>query len=111
MTFKDELTKKADHFETDVDILENVEFIKNQLEVFCSKRRYTISLVKPHGIMALGSCNTNHSDIFIPKQVEPNYYRQLFVDAFKALGFTDEDIELQECSCSSYDAYNITLRW
>ena len=111
MTFKEELTKKADHFETNVAILENVEFIKNQLEVFCSKRRYTISLVKPKGQMAIGSCNTNHCDVFIPKHVGPNYYRQLFVDAFKALGFTDEDIELEEYSCSSYDTYNITLRW
>ena len=111
MTFKEELTKKADRFEVDVEILETVEFIKSQLEVFCNKRKYTISLVKPRSTMAIGSCNTNHYDVFIPKQVEPHYYRQLFVDAFKELGFTDEVIELEEYSCSSYDAYNIILRW
>lgn len=111
MSFKEELTKKADRFEASVDILENVEFIKSQLEVFCTKRKYTISLVKPRSIMAIGSCNTNHFDVFIPKQVEPHYYRQLFIDAFKKLGFTDEDIELDEYRSSDYDAYNIILRW
>lgn len=111
MSFKEELTKKADYFETKVDILEIIEFIKSQLEVFCNKREYTISLVKPFITMALGSCNTNYCQIFIPKQVEPYYYRQLFVDAFKELGFTDEVVDLDEYSCPSYDAYNIILRW
>lgn len=111
MSFKEELTKKADRFEASVDILENVEFIKSQLEVFCTKRKYTISLVKPRSTMAFGSCNTNHYDVFIPKQVEPHYYRQLFIEAFKKLGFTGEDIELDEYRSSDYDAYNIILRW
>lgn len=111
MSFKEELTKKANRSEANVDILEKVEFVKSQLEDFCNKRKYTISLVKPRNTIAFGNCSTNRFDICIPKQVEPHYYRQLFVDAFKEFGFTDEDIELDEYSCSSYDTYNITLRW
>lgn len=111
MSFKEELTQKANHFETNVNILENIEFIKSQLEVFCNKRKYTISLVKPHTTMAFGVCSTNHFDILIPKRIGPSYYRHLFIEAFKKLGFTDDDIECSETTCSSYDAYNIILRW
>lgn len=111
MSFKEELTKQADRFEANVGIFEKVEFVKRQLEDFCYKRKYTISLVKPRNTMAFGNCSTNRFDICIPKQVDPHYYRLLFVDAFKELGFTNEDIELDEYSCSSYDTYDIILRW
>ncbi len=113
MTFRDKLAEKAYDYETSTDIKEHVDFIKKQMEYFYTKREYTIYLVipKPGQILAIGSASTNCTSLFIPKRVEPTYYRQLFINAFKDLGFTDADIILDTTKDAYCVSYNIILRW
>lgn len=113
MTFRDKLAEKAYDYETSTNIKEHVDFIKKQMEYFYAKREYTIYLVRPkHGeTMAIGSASTNCTSLFIPKSVEPMYYRQLFINAFKDLGFTDADIILDITKDTYCVSYNIILRW
>jgi hypothetical protein len=113
MTFKDKLAEKAYDYETNTNIEEQVSYIQKQMEYFYTKREYTISLVKPKPgtIITLGGSSTNYTGLFIPKSVEPTYYRQLFVNAFKDLGFTDSDIELSIEKDAYCIRYNIILRW
>lgn len=113
MTFKDKLTEKVYNYETGTNIEEQVFYIQKQMEYFYTKRKYTISLVKPKPgqILALGNSSSNCTSLFIPKSVEPAYYRQLFVNAFKDLGFTDFDIELSTNKDAYCTVYNIILMW
>lgn len=113
VTFKDKLAEKAYDYETNIKLEEQVFFIKKQMEDFYTKREYKISLVKPKPgeILALGSSSTNCTSLFIPKRVEPTYYQQLFINAFKDLGFTDADIILNTEEDSYCVLYNIILRW
>lgn len=111
MTFKDELSCKAFKFETNIDIEEKIDFIKQQLNDFYTKRKYTISLIVPRRTLAIGRCNTNYTSFFVPKAIKPEYYRNLFILEFKKLGFTDADIELKENFDFDCDFYDIILKW
>ena len=50
-------------------------------------------------------------DIFLTKNDDFEYYSDLFVAAFKALGFTDSDIKFSTENDEAYDSYTITLTW
>lgn len=107
MTFKEQLIAEAD----DLFVQEYVELIKKQLKENCSKRRYTVALTKAHTTLVLGDQPANHMDIFLAKNDDLAHYCLLFMTAFKALGFTDEDIKFNTENDEAYDSYEITLTW
>ncbi len=110
-TFKQDLTLEADINASKFDISKDIEHIKNEMKKHVNDRVYTVSLIKPHQSMAIGKYSPNHIDLFIPKNVTPEDYRQQFVKEFKKLGFTDIDIELYLQESSICDYYNIKLSW
>lgn len=110
-TFKQELTDKADLYEKAIDISEDIEYIKERMNYWCSKREYTIHLIRSKGPMAIGDASSNVTSRFIPKLLSPEYYRKLFVDEFKKLGFKETDMELSSRFTDLYDSYDIELTW
>lgn len=107
MTFKEQLSFKAARY----DIQEDLDYIKKQMETFYATREFTISLIKAHTHLAIGSVNSNRVSLFVPNGISPKNYRQLFVEAFKDLGFTYADITLNTDSNEWFDSYDITLKW
>lgn len=108
MTFKEQLSFKADKF----NIKKDVEYIKTRMEEFYAKREFTISLIRAHGHLAIGGCvNSNRTSLFVPIGISPEEYLKLFVEAFKDLGFTYDDITLKKSSNEWYDSYDIILKW
>lgn len=109
MTFKEKLAAKANKYETNDRIKEHIEEIKNKLELFYTKRKFTVTLVDAHTTVAIGS-DTRYA-VFIPGYIKPFEYQQLFIDAFNELGFTDKDMEFVFVSGKAFDEYNIILKW
>ncbi len=111
MTFKDLIINKA--AEEESNIQKYVDDIKTNIERFATKHHYTIRLIKPASgrTLTMGGGNTNSIDLFIPSTQTPEDYRQLFVNAFKQLGFTDEDIKFNESETEYYNSYDIILYW
>ena len=107
MTFKEQLSLKADKF----NIKKDVEYIKKRMEEFYAKREFTISLIRAHGHLAIGCANSNHTSLFVPSGISPEEHLELFVEAFKNLGFTYDDITLKKSSNEWYDSYDIVLKW
>lgn len=112
-TFKDKLSKKADEFESKADIKEHLDLIKKKLEEFYSIRKFTLYLVKskPNSCIAIGKSGSNNMSLFVPSLVDPVYYTELFINAFKELGFTDKDITAEHIDYGDHESYNITLKW
>ena len=112
MTFKEELSIKANDLASSIDIREHIAFIKNSMKEYVNDRNYTVSLIAPKtSNFATGHLSKNHVDFFIPKYVSPLHYRKLFVDEFYKLGFSEDCMELDISGCKYYDSYNIKLRW
>lgn len=111
MTFKEKLTAKAEGLHIDY----HIEYIKKQMDLCFSYRKYIIGLVKGHKVFTrevLAEVQTkNYSELSIPEGVTPEYYQLLFVKAFKELGFTNNDIELTSNKYDSYEIYKIILKW
>ena len=112
ISFREELMLRADEYEKNIDIQEDIEKIKQNLNEYYYKRKYTISLVKvTKGSVAIGQCTPGHTRVFIPYGVEPLRYRKLFIDAFNKLGFNEDCMELWEQECRNFYEYNIVLKW
>lgn len=112
LTFREELMLRADEYEKNIDIQEDIENIKRNLNEYYYKRKYTISLVKvTKGSVAIGQYNPGHISLFIPQGVAPLHYRQLFINEFNKLGFTEDCMELWEQECRNFYEYNIVLKW
>ena len=107
MTFKEQISLKADKFK----IKEDVMYIKKRMEEFYASREFTISLIKAHTHLAIGCANSNRTSLFVPSGITPEEYRKLFVESFRELGFTYEDITLEKSSNEWYDSYDIILKW
>lgn len=109
MTFKEQLIAKAEQ----LDIQDDVNYIKKQMEVYFDRRQFSVNFIVPNnsGFAIGGGEQGNYTDFFVPKNYSPESYRQVFVDAFKELGFTDNDITLEEQFNHLYGSYNIILRW
>jgi hypothetical protein len=88
-----------------------VAYIEERMEEYFDKRKYTIELIKTKTTMAIGGNCTNFSHFFVPHGISPAHYRQLFIDELYKLGFTDDNIELDEFDCRSYTSYKIIVRW
>lgn len=110
-TFAEQLKLKADMFEIDLDIDDEIQEIKNKMNKFFHRREYIIDLYKPKGAMAIGGYCDTRSAFFIPKDIAPLHYRQLFIDELYKLGFTDNDLELSDKDTYTCHAYRIIVRW
>ena len=111
VNYRQELTNKANAYLENIDITEEIEDIKNKLEYYFDKREYTIYLVKVNeGPVAVGG-NTSATHIFIPYDIAPLHYRQLFIDELQKLGFSKEYMELFINKGRYSDSYIIKLKW
>lgn len=112
LTFREELTLEADNNAANIDISEDIESIKKKIKECVDYRSFTISLVKAHKTMAIGTYHPNMIDLFIPELVAPLHYRQLFVNELTKLGFIEEEcMELYIQETNLCDYYNIKLTW
>lgn len=111
MNFAEKLKYKADMFELDLNVHEEMSSIEKEMEEYFDKRKYIIELIKAKTNVAFGGNCTNFSRFFVPYGVSPAHYRQLFMDELYKLGFTDGNIELDEFDCRSYTSYKIIVRW
>ena len=112
ISFKEELMLRADEYEKNIDIQEDIENIKKNLNEYYYKRSYTISLIKvTKGSVAIGQHTPSRICLFIPQSVAPLHYRQLFINEFSKLGFTEDCMELREQECRNFYEYNIVLKW
>lgn len=111
ISFKEHLTLEADMNELKIDISDKIDHIKDRMKSCVNYRSFVISLVKANVPMAIGGNCGNAVDYFIPSNIAPRHYRQLFVNEFIKLGFAEDDIELSisETSCGTF--YNIVLTW
>lgn len=110
MTFKEQLIVKAEQ----INIQKEMDEIKQGMEDYFSYRNYTVRLYKARGQMAIGGSSgfdTNYAEFFIPDTMTPNEYINLFLMAFKELGFDSNDITLDEKPGKHYELYTITVRW
>lgn len=113
-TFKQELLDAIEeHKQRELQVDDKMKFIKEQIKEQFLARSFTVCLVHNHSgsMMAIGSAGGNCSEFFVPKCMEPELYRDLYVDEFKKLGFTDRDIELSSSHNSDYDTYYIRVCW
>ena len=106
MTFKEQLSLKAEF-----NIKKDIEYIKKRMEEFYATREFTISLIRAHSHMAIGSANSNRTSLFVPVGISPEAYLKLFVDAFKNLGFTSNDMIFTYADNEYYESYDIILKW
>jgi hypothetical protein len=112
MSFREDLTFRADNYEKNIDIQKDIENIKKNLNEYYYKRKYTISLIKViKGSVAIGQCTPGRIGLFIPYGVMPLHYRQLFINEFNKLGFTEDCMKLWEQECKNFYEYNIVLKW
>lgn len=112
ISFREELMLRADEYEKNFDIQEDIENIKRNLNAYYYKREYTVSLVEViKGPIAIGQHTPSRISLFIPQEVEPLRYRQLFIDAFTKLGFTEDCMEFYEQEGKDSYIYNIVLKW
>ena len=106
------MTEKANKYETDYRIKEHVENIKNGVERFYRKRSFVICLISPNNkYFTIGANPANKYEAIIPKNIDPQAYRELLVNAIKELGFGDDDISYSQQYSSVCNCYNINLRW
>ena len=112
ISFREELMLRADEYEKNIDIQEDIEKIKKNLNEYYYKREYSISLIKvTKGSVAIGQHTPGCICLFIPYGVAPLYYRQLFINEFNKLGFTEDSMKLRERECRNFYEYNIVLKW
>lgn len=111
MTFAEKLKYKADMFEMDLNVHKEMCTIEKNMEKHFNRREYIIDLYKAKCTMAVGGYRDAYSDFFVPSGVPSLYYRQLFIDELYKLGFTDDNIELDDTDYDRYHKYRITVRW
>ena len=107
MTFAEKLKYRADMFEMDLNVHEEVLHIKKNMEKHFNRREYIIDLYKAKCTMAIGGNCDMRSTFFVPHDVSPLHYRQLFIDELYRLGFTDDAIELDDNDYERYHQYRI----
>ena len=113
-TFKQELLNAIEeHKQRELHIDDKMKFIKERIKENFLVKSFMVCLVHNRSgrQMAIGSCSGNYSEFFVPKCMEPERYRDLYVDEFKKLGFTDRDIELSADYNDDYDTYYIRVTW
>ena len=112
ISFRQELMIRADEYEKNIDIQKDIENIKRNLSECYYKRKYTISLVKvTNGPVAIGQHTPGSMSLFIPDGIAPLHYRQLFINEFNKLGFTEGYMKLYEQKHQNSYTYNIVLNW
>ena len=112
ISFRENLSLRTDEYEKNIDIQKEIENIKRNLNEYYYKREYTISLIKvTKGSVAIGQHTSGGISLFIPYGVAPLHYRQLFINEFNKLGFTEDYMELSEKECRNFYEYNIVLKW
>lgn len=109
MTFKEELTQKANMYEKNIDITDDINYIKERMEDCYTDREFNIYLYVPHTNFAIGHAHTNYASFFVPKGVAPQHYRMLFIMELEKLGFNE--YELNDTHDRYSDCYSIKVRW
>lgn len=117
LSFKEQLTRKAEEYRASLntlDIKENINKIKAKLEEAAIYREFSIYLykVKPKNSLAFGDCDLKSISLFVPTGVTLAEYTILMTNALiKELGFSRSDISWQTDSTSSYDSCHLIVTW
>lgn len=111
MTFAENLKFKADMREMNINVHAEMLEIKAKMEKHFEHREYTIDIYEAKCTMAIGGYCDTCSTFFVPHLVSPMHYRKLFIDELYKLGFTDDNVELDDFNCNSYHLYKIIVRW
>jgi hypothetical protein len=111
ITYREELTLEADKNVVNIDISKDIKHIKNKMKEYVECRSFTVHLIKARSAVAVSEYCPNIVNLFIPNLVSPLHYRQLFIDEFTKLGFTEECIELSISEYDTFDYYDIKLTW
>lgn len=112
MNFFETLKEMADSFK--IDIKDEIDFLKTELESHVHMRCFRICLIKTTTTMAIGygrgkSCVAS---FFVPEGISPTVYRNEFIKEFVKLGFDESDIKTDETQVDSQTVYyNIYLKW
>ena len=110
MNLKQHLIEKATVEE--MNIQDTICDIIDHMNKYAANHEYKITFIKTDKTLAFGCSPQNpRYDVFVPKAVTPEAYRQLFIDKFKEMGFDNEDIKLTEGKNEFYTYYNMILRW
>ena len=111
MTFKQELSFKAYDNISMRDIEKEINYIKKQMEKCAYNRVYEISIIKAKKKISIIKHSFGRTQLVIPQNIDPEIYRQIFVDKFKELGFEDSDILLSTIALGECVYYDIDLHW
>ena len=113
LTFKEQLTASAEaQLKKSLSIEDHLKFIKAALQQYVTLREYSIYLFKSQDkSLALGGNCNNCFQTFIPKNIDPIEYCQLFINAFIELGFTWENMSYETKHEELWDLYVIKLKW
>ena len=110
MNLKQHLIEKATVEE--LTIQDKICDIIDHMNEHATNHEYKITFIKTNKQLAVGrSPQGPRYNVFVPKTITPETYRQLFIDKFKEMGFDNEDIELTESANEYYTYYNMILRW
>ena len=110
MNLKQHLIEKATVEE--LNIHDKICDIMDHMNDHATNHEYKITFIKTDKTIAIGG--QSHKplyDVFVPKSITPEAYRQLFIDRFREMGFDNEDIELTKGENEFYTYYNMILRW
>lgn len=114
MNFKEQLRELADKACNNLDISKEIEAIKCKMTKFYNSGIFIIEVIDP-GSAKRFAIGPNYGCpkyiTFVPKNTNPAHYRDLFVKELKKLGFTKEDIVINERVYRDCTSYKIILTW
>ena len=112
MTFKEELTKKADEYTLITLVSKNVEDIKTQMEQEYHLRRFVLRLIDPILPCSPGRPEEGRLSLVIPKGTSLSAYLHRYIAEFKKLGFElGKNMTTKQNFTSNGLEYKITLTW
>ena len=112
MNFFEQLKRKADNIEHDINIQDKISFIKKEMESCAHKRSFTISLISATSTMVCGHGRIGRADFFVPDGLSPDTYRNKFIEELLKLGFDKSNIHTdEETFAGTAVFYNIHIKW
>ena len=113
MNFFETLKEMADSFKIDIDIKDEIDFLKTELKSNVHMRGFKICLIKTTTIgIGCGLDKSCVASFFVPEGISPTEYRNEFIKEFVNLGFNESNIKTDEAKVDSQTVhYNIYLKW
>ena len=110
MTFKEQLTHKADKHEEKIP-QKTIDFLKSEMESCYHLRHFDIYLYDPRTAMAIGHGAIGKAFLFVPEGENAAKYCNKYIDALEEMGFSKTDIILEVETMPSCDIYKLSITW